>query len=175
MQTQPIDIQGLWLPLITPFRDGELDEISLRRLIGHYAAEPLDGLILCATTGEGITVDASETRRIVSIAADELAQIGSRLPVLLGLSGSDTKQVVHTVQDTASWADRWLPDHLSVLLATVAGRALSTFYNGCRQHRTANPHLQHSLSYRRQHAQCHDVAFGRASKHCRRQGLRGQC
>src|SRR5690606_1159364 len=35
---------GLWLPLITPFRDGMLDEASLRRLVQHYAGEPIDGL-----------------------------------------------------------------------------------------------------------------------------------
>jgi hypothetical protein len=33
-------LHGLWLPLITPFRDGELDETSLRRLVRHYAALP---------------------------------------------------------------------------------------------------------------------------------------
>ncbi len=31
-------LHGLWLPLVTPFRDGELDETSLRRLVRHYAA-----------------------------------------------------------------------------------------------------------------------------------------
>ena len=29
---------GLWLPLLTPFRNGELDEASLRRLVRHYAS-----------------------------------------------------------------------------------------------------------------------------------------
>ena len=33
-------LHGLWLPLVTPFRDGELDEPSLRRLVQHYAASP---------------------------------------------------------------------------------------------------------------------------------------
>ena len=33
-------LQGLWLPLVTPFRNGELDEPSLRRLVRHYAARP---------------------------------------------------------------------------------------------------------------------------------------
>ena len=47
-------LQGLWLPLVTPFRDGELDEPSLRRLVRHYANGPIDGLILAATSGEGI-------------------------------------------------------------------------------------------------------------------------
>ena len=35
-------LQGLWLPLITPFRNSELDEASLRRLVRHYAAGPID-------------------------------------------------------------------------------------------------------------------------------------
>ncbi len=49
-------LQGLWLPLITPFRDGELDEASLRRLVRHYAAGPVDGFILAATSGEGMSL-----------------------------------------------------------------------------------------------------------------------
>ena len=50
-------LKGLWLPLITPFREGALDDVSLRRLVKHFAAEPVDGLILGATTGEGLTLD----------------------------------------------------------------------------------------------------------------------
>ncbi|TMJ57071.1 MAG: 4-hydroxy-tetrahydrodipicolinate synthase, partial [Alphaproteobacteria bacterium] len=49
-------LQGLWLPLVTPFRDRELDEASLRRLVAHYMALPVDGLILAATTGESLTL-----------------------------------------------------------------------------------------------------------------------
>ena len=41
---------GLWLPLVTPFRDGVLDVASVRRLVRHYAGTPIDGLILAATT-----------------------------------------------------------------------------------------------------------------------------
>ena len=51
-------LHGLWLPLVTPFRDGALDEASLRRLVRHYAALPIDGLVLAATTGESLTLDA---------------------------------------------------------------------------------------------------------------------
>jgi 4-hydroxy-tetrahydrodipicolinate synthase len=51
-------LQGLWLPLITPFRNGALDEASLGRLVRHYAGKPVDGLILAATSGEGMTLDA---------------------------------------------------------------------------------------------------------------------
>jgi 4-hydroxy-tetrahydrodipicolinate synthase len=66
------DVHGLWLPLVTPFRDGELDEASLRRMARHYRAEPVDGFILAATTGEGMTIDDDETERLVEIVADEI-------------------------------------------------------------------------------------------------------
>ena len=73
------------MPLITPFRDGELDEASLRRMTRHYLAQPVDGLILAATTGEGLTLDDDETARLVDIVAAEVAR---RIPVYLGVSGS---------------------------------------------------------------------------------------
>ncbi len=56
-------LQGLWLPLVTPFRDGALDEVSLRRLVRHYAKGPVDGLILAATSGEGLTLSDAELER----------------------------------------------------------------------------------------------------------------
>ncbi|HEY4252475.1 MAG TPA: dihydrodipicolinate synthase family protein [Roseomonas sp.] len=96
-------LQGIWLPLITPFRDGALDEVSLRRLLRHYAAAPIEGLILAATTGEGLTLDEAETERLVAVAAAELAAIGRRLPILLGLSGSDTRKLVAALAKTAAW------------------------------------------------------------------------
>lgn len=94
---------GLWLPLVTPFRDGALDEPSLRRLVRHYAAEPLDGLILAATTGEGMTLDDAETERLVALVAGELADAGRRLPLFLGLSGSDTRKMAKALRHTAPW------------------------------------------------------------------------
>ena len=33
-------LHGLWLPLVTPFRNSELDETSLRRLVAHYESAP---------------------------------------------------------------------------------------------------------------------------------------
>jgi len=97
MQTR---IQGLWLPLITPFRDGELDEVSLRRMTRHYLGEPVDGVILAATTGEGLTLDDDETAALVDVVA---AEVAGRIPVYLGLSGSDTRKMGKALARTASW------------------------------------------------------------------------
>ncbi len=96
-------LNGVWLPLITPFRDDRLDEASLRRLIRHYGAEPVDGLILAATTGEGLTLNDAEIERLVRVAAVELGTIGHRIPVFLGVSGSYTKKVAAALEATANW------------------------------------------------------------------------
>lgn len=103
MPTQHPAPGGLWLPLVTPFRHGALDEASLRRLVRHYAAESLDGLILAATTGEGLTLDDDETERLVAIVTAELAAAGRRLPLFLGLSGSDTRKLAKALRRTATW------------------------------------------------------------------------
>lgn len=99
MQTRTTGPAGIWLPLITPFRDGDLDEASLRRLIAHYGDQPVDGLILAATTGEGMTLDDAETERLVAIAAETRG----RLPLWLGLSGSDTRKMTATLDHVAGW------------------------------------------------------------------------
>lgn len=95
-------LRGLWLPLVTPFRDGALDEASLRRLVRHYVARPVDGLVLAATTGEGLTLEPCETERLVFTVRDEAGKARS-LPVCLGLSGSNTSALLHTLDSTARW------------------------------------------------------------------------
>ncbi|MGE0241641.1 MAG: dihydrodipicolinate synthase family protein, partial [Parvibaculaceae bacterium] len=92
--------QGLWIPLITPFRDGELDEASLQRLAAHYAALPVDGLILGATTGEGLSLDDEEIDRLVLVIRAALAAARRQMPLYLGLSGGATVKVVKALHRT---------------------------------------------------------------------------
>ncbi len=68
----------------------------------HYGALPIDGLVLAATTGEGLTLDASETERLVTVVRDEAARLRD-LPLCLGLSGSNTGALLDTVARTAGW------------------------------------------------------------------------
>jgi 4-hydroxy-tetrahydrodipicolinate synthase len=96
-------VQGLWLPLITPFCDGVLDEGSLRRLIRHYAARPIDGLVLGATSGEGLALSWDERARLVSVVRDELDAIGRPLPICLGVGGVATTDLIEALDRTASW------------------------------------------------------------------------
>ena len=90
-------LRGLWLPLVTPFRDGALDEASLRRLVRHYAALPVDGLILAATTGEGLTLDAERNRTAGVHGARGDRQGAEIFRFCLGLSGSNTAALLDTL------------------------------------------------------------------------------
>jgi 4-hydroxy-tetrahydrodipicolinate synthase len=96
-------LAGLWLPLVTPFCDGVIDETSLRRLVRHYAGLPIDGLILAATSGEGLTLGMSELEWIVAVTREALGEGRRYLPICLGLSGSYTRRLCHTLDETAGW------------------------------------------------------------------------
>ncbi|PWE81089.1 dihydrodipicolinate synthase [Bradyrhizobium sp. SUTN9-2] len=96
-------LHGLWLPLVTPFQDGALDERSLRRLTRHYGSHGIDGLILGATSGEGMTLRAAELERLVAVVREEMATAGRNLPICLGLSGADTSRLQERLDETADW------------------------------------------------------------------------
>jgi 4-hydroxy-tetrahydrodipicolinate synthase len=96
-------LQGLWLPLVTPFRDGEIDEPSLRRLIAHYAQGPIDGLILAATSGEGMTLDMIELERVVTLTRAAIAASKRYIPICLGLSGAGTRKMLDALDETVTW------------------------------------------------------------------------
>jgi 4-hydroxy-tetrahydrodipicolinate synthase len=95
-------LHGLWLPLVTPFRDGVLDETSLRRLVSHYASLPVQGFILAGTTGESLTLETSETERLVFAVADEVIKTRN-IPICLGLGGSNTRMLIDVLQSTRRW------------------------------------------------------------------------
>ena len=96
-------LRGLWLPLITPFCDGIVDEVSLRRLVRHYARLPIDGLILAATSGEGLTLGMAELEWIVAVTREVIAEGRRYLPICLGLAGSHTRKMCHSLDETAGW------------------------------------------------------------------------
>jgi 4-hydroxy-tetrahydrodipicolinate synthase len=98
--TSTAPLAGIYLPLVTPFRDGALDEESLGRLAAHFAATAIDGLILAGTTGEALTLDDEESARLVDIVAGVAA---GRIPIYLGLSGSDTRKLAKQLAATETW------------------------------------------------------------------------
>jgi 4-hydroxy-tetrahydrodipicolinate synthase len=87
-------MRGVYLPLVTPFHDGDVDLESVTTLVRHYAATGIDGIILLATTGESPTVERAEQGAVVAAALE----VAGDLPVFVGVSGNSTKHVAATVR-----------------------------------------------------------------------------
>ncbi len=87
---QPV-FQGVWVPLVTPFSGGAVDGGALRRLVRHYAAAGVDGLVVCGSTGEAASLDDAEQLAVLDAVLTE----AGRLPVIMGLAGNHQGHVLH--------------------------------------------------------------------------------
>ena len=83
-------IAGLWLPIVTPFKDGAVDFKSYERLIEHYLALGIDGLFPLGTTGESPTLDEAEIDELVE---RTVATVAGRVPVFVGVGSNATAKV----------------------------------------------------------------------------------
>jgi 4-hydroxy-tetrahydrodipicolinate synthase len=88
-------ITGVWVPLVTPFKNGAVDLASYRRLIEHYIGKGVSGLFPLGTTGEGPTIDDDEEDAIVAETVDAVA---GRVPVFVGIGGNATAKVIKTIK-----------------------------------------------------------------------------
>ncbi|PJG53423.1 4-hydroxy-tetrahydrodipicolinate synthase [Bradyrhizobium forestalis] len=139
-------LHGLWLPLVTPFQGGALDERSLRRLTRHYSAHGIDGFILGATSGEGMTLREAELERLVAVVRDEMAAGGRTMPVCLGLSGADTSRLQERLDETADWPiDGYLI--ASPYYVRPSQRGLSAHFEALADH-AAWPIALYNIPYR---------------------------
>jgi len=86
---------GVWVPLVTPFKDGLFDRVSYRRLIEHYLEQGIAGLFPLGTTGEAPTLDEDEVDAIVG---ETLQVVAGRVPVLVGIGGNATAKVVKEIR-----------------------------------------------------------------------------
>ncbi|MDB5517861.1 MAG: 4-hydroxy-tetrahydrodipicolinate synthase [Tardiphaga sp.] len=86
---------GVWVPLVTPFRDGLVDLKSYRRLIEHYVAQGVSGLFPLGTTGEAPTLDDAETDALL---AETVEAVAGRVPVFAGIGGNATHKVIRTIR-----------------------------------------------------------------------------
>src|SRR5215207_6450140 len=84
-------LSGCYTALITPFRDGLIDETALRTLVQRQIAGGVSGLVPCGTTGEAPALSASEWDRVVSVVVETAS--GS-VPVLAGACSNNTATVI---------------------------------------------------------------------------------
>lgn len=88
-------ISGSITALITPFRDGKVDEVAYRRIVEWQIENGTDGLVPVGTTGESPTVSHTEHRRVVEICVEAAA---GRVPVIAGTGSNCTDEAIGFAQ-----------------------------------------------------------------------------
>ncbi|MBP7764769.1 MAG: 4-hydroxy-tetrahydrodipicolinate synthase [Syntrophaceae bacterium] len=83
--------RGAITALVTPFRDGKVDEQALRHLIEMQISGGIDGLVPCGTTGESPTLTHDEHDRVIEITIDAAAR---RVPVIAGTGSNSTAEAL---------------------------------------------------------------------------------
>jgi 4-hydroxy-tetrahydrodipicolinate synthase len=83
--------QGSLVAMVTPFRDGQVDEAKLRELVEFHVTHGTDGLVPCGTTGESPTLSHAEHKRVVEIVVEAAA---GRIPVVAGTGSNSTAEAI---------------------------------------------------------------------------------
>jgi 4-hydroxy-tetrahydrodipicolinate synthase len=83
--------QGSITALITPFKDGSVDEHAFRKFVEWQIDQGTHGLVPCGTTGESPTLDHDEHRRVIELCI-EVAR--GRVPVIAGTGSNSTAEAV---------------------------------------------------------------------------------
>ena len=87
--------RGSFTALVTPFKNGSLDEAAFRSLVNWQIAEGTNGLVPVGTTGESPTVSHDEHKRVVEWCIDEAK---GRVPVIAGAGSNSTKEAIELAQ-----------------------------------------------------------------------------
>src|SRR5579872_6354125 len=87
--------RGSFTALVTPFKNGSVDEAAFRALVSWQIAEGTHGLVPVGTTGESPTVSHDEHKRVVEWCIDEAK---GRVPVIAGAGSNSTKEAIELAE-----------------------------------------------------------------------------
>ena len=83
--------QGSLVALVTPFRNGKVDEAKLRELVEFHVLHGTDAIVPCGTTGESPTLSHDEHKRVVEIVIEA---VRARVPVVAGTGSNSTAEAI---------------------------------------------------------------------------------
>ena len=91
--------KGSIVAIVTPFKNGKIDETSLRNLVNWHIDEGTHGIVPVGTTGESPTLDHNEHREVVEIVID---QVNNRVPVIAGAGSNSTSEAISLLMHAES-------------------------------------------------------------------------
>lgn len=83
--------QGSIVAIVTPFKNGEVDEEAYRAFIDFQIANGTSAIVPCGTTGESATLSMEEHARVIDIAVEA---VNKRVPVIAGAGGNCTREAI---------------------------------------------------------------------------------
>ena len=89
---------GTYTAIVTPFRDGKLDEPALQRLIQLQIKGGVDGIVPVGTTGESPTLDYDEHIRVIELAVKAAK---GKIAVVAGTGANSTKEAIYLTKEAA--------------------------------------------------------------------------
>jgi len=87
--------KGVWLPIITPFKDDKIDYKSYKRLIDYYIKKGINGIIPLGTTGEAPVLSDFEFEEMIEYT---MLYVNGRVPVYVGIGGNYTANVIKKIK-----------------------------------------------------------------------------
>ncbi|HHW19722.1 4-hydroxy-tetrahydrodipicolinate synthase [Thermodesulfovibrio thiophilus] len=83
--------KGSMVAIVTPFKNGKLDEKAFEHLIEWHIKEGTHGIVPCGTTGEASTLDYEEHYKVIEIA---VKVVNKRIPVIVGTGSNSTEEAI---------------------------------------------------------------------------------
>ena len=83
--------RGTYTAIVTPFKNGQIDEDAFRKLIDFQIDNGVNGIVPVGTTGEAATLDYDEHLRVVEIAVQ---QAKGRCKIIAGTGSNSTREAI---------------------------------------------------------------------------------
>ena len=87
--------KGSMVAIITPFRDGRVDEDKLKELVEFQIKNKTSAIVPCGTTGESATLSLAEHERVIELVIDT---VNKRVPVIAGTGSNNTAEAIRLTQ-----------------------------------------------------------------------------
>ena len=87
--------KGTYTAIVTPFKDGRIDEDGFRKLIDFQIDHGIDGIVPVGTTGEAATLDYDEHLKVIEIAVQ---QANGRCNIVAGTGSNSTREAIELTQ-----------------------------------------------------------------------------
>ena len=139
--TAKTSFRGSFTALVTPFKNGSLDEKAFRDIVEWQIAEGTNGLVPVGTTGESPTLSHDEHKQVVEWCID---QADGRVPVIAGAGSNSTAEAIELSRHAEEGRRRRGADRHALLQQADAGRFVPALQGDQRRHRDSDHHLQHS-------------------------------